>query len=273
MHTIKIKSPKYIYIIFLFYCLKAIKSKASLSYPHSVNLNSGDILIIHKFGVTVYDFNLTNIKNQIVKFEDDELIETEEDLTKLTVESFNGYIFSIIKDKIYIFNEQNGALAYNSSKIINRPQDAEYYTLVSVNITNNSIYSYVIGYVDSNHLLNLFYYEYNSEDKKNELISSKIAFKHESNSFESLVYNRGLSCAYMKNIYNNCTGQNKYSYNNYCDHNLDFKFFLESLVCFYLINLENAPTLISSFYIINKGNILKYDRYKLEGPAIFGDNR
>ena len=139
MNTIKKKSPKFIYIILLFYCFKIIKLELSLVNPHGINLNSGEILIIHKFGVTVYNFDLTNIQRQIVKFRENELIETEEDLSKLTVESFDGYIFSIIKDKLYIFNEKDGELSYKDSNIINQPQNIEYYTLEPVNITNNII--------------------------------------------------------------------------------------------------------------------------------------
>ena len=273
MNAIKKNSPKIIYIFFLFFCLKIIKSKESLVYPHGVNLNSGDILIIHKFGVTVYDSNLTNNKSQIVIFGDDELIETEEDLSKLTVESFNGYIFSIIKDKIYIFNEQNGTLTYISSKIINQPQDAEYYTLVPVNITYDYIYSYVIGYIGSSRLLNLFYYEYDSMANENRIISSKY-----NNPFgfgnNEIINSRGLSCVYMKNTYYNCTlnnGQNQYSCNNPCNYTWGFDFFPENLVCFYLIILENKPTLISSFYTLNPNLIVKDEKYILEGLAIFND--
>ena len=76
-------------------------------------------------------------------------------------------------------------------KIINQTQDEEYYKLTSINITNNKKYSYVIGYVDSNNLLNLFYYEYNSELKQNQLISFKKEFKPEDN---YLINNRVLSC-------------------------------------------------------------------------------
>jgi len=253
MNAIKIRSfPIITYIFVLFYCFKAIKSKISLAYPHGVNLNSGEILIIHKLGVAVYDSYLNNIKKEIIRFEEDERIETEEDLSKLTIESFKGYIFSIIKDKIYIFNELNGDLMYNSDKIINQTQDAEYYTLASVNITNNKIYSYVIGYVDSNNLLNLFYYEFNIELKQNQLISFKKAFKPED---IYLLNNRVLSCLYMTSIY----------YENY------YKvYYPKTLVCFYSITSNNKQSLLSSFFMINKNGISKYDRYEV---AIFSDTK
>ena len=121
--------------------MNAIKIKLSLVYPHGVNLISGEILIIHKFGITIYNSDITNIIKQIEIFDEGELIEEERDLSKITIETFNGYIFSIIKDKIYIFNEQNGDLMYNSSKIIIKAEEAEYYTLAPVNITNNTKYS------------------------------------------------------------------------------------------------------------------------------------
>ena len=278
MKKIKKISPKFIYIFFLFCCIQTIKSKESLVNPHGVTLNSGEILIIHKFGVTVYDSGLNNIIREIIKFQEEEFIETEEDLTKVTVESFNEYIFSIINDRIYIFNSQNGDLAYNNSnKIINQAQDAEYYTLTPVNITNNNItnnnitYSYVIGYIDSNHLLNLFYYEYNSQSKQNNLISFRKAFAHKDNSTQIQINNRGLSCVYMKNMYYNCTNNNEYSLNNYCNYTWGFEFYFENLVCFYFITSGNSQQLISSFFMINKSEIVTYDRYILEGAAIFND--
>ena len=242
MNAIKIKLSRITYILALFICFIVVKTKISLVYPHGVNLNSGEILIIHKFGIAIYNSDLTSIINQIEIFEGDELIETEEDLSKITLEIFNGYIFSIIKDKIYIFNEQNGDLMYNGSKIINQDQDAVYYTLAPINITDNNKYSYIIGYVDSNKLLNLFYYEYDPELNQNQLITSKTEFKHE-NSYT--IKNRGMSCLYMKpNSYNS-----RYP-NNY-----------GTLVCFYSITLSGTPYLITSFYVINKNDISKDNKF------------
>ena len=40
-------------------------------------------------------------------------------------------------------------------------------------------------------------------------------------------------------------------------------FYPETLVCFYSIISNNKQSLLSSFYIINKNNISKYDRYEI----------
>ena len=116
---------------------------------------------------------------------------------------------------------------YNSSKIINQTKDAEYYTLTPVNITNITKYSYIIGYADTNNLLNLFYYEYDSQLQENQLITSKTQFNYED---KYAVNNRGLSCLYMKPI--------SYNYNS----NI-----YEALVCFFSITLNKIPYLITSF--------------------------
>ena len=241
MNAIKIKLSRLAYLFVLLSIFILVKSKISLVYPHGVNLNSGAILIIHKFGITIYNSDITSIIKEIEIFKEDELIEEEGDLSKITLEIFNGYIFSIIKDKIYIFNEQNGDLMYNSSKIINQTKDAEYYTLTPVNITNITKYSYIIGYADTNNLLNLFYYEYDSQLQENQLITSKTQFKYED---KYAVNNRGLSCLYMKPI--------SYNYNS----NI-----YEALVCFFSITLNKIPYLITSFYVINKNNISKHNKY------------
>ena len=246
MNAIKIKLSRISYLFALIYCFVLVKSKLSLVYPHGVNLSSGEILIIHKFGITIYNSDITNIIKQIEIFDEGELIEEERDLSKITIETFNGYIFSIIKDKIYIFNEQNGDLMYNSSKIISKAEEAEYYTLAPVNITNNTKYSYIIGYVDPNNLLNIFYYEYDSELQQNQLITSKTQFKHED---KYSVNNRGLSCLYMKSNSNNSNFN--YNSNNY-----------EALVCFCSIILNRISYLITSFYVINKNDISKHNKFR-----------
>ena len=221
-------------IIIEYYLIISINSKISLVYPHSISLETGNILIIHKFGVSIYDSSLNNLIKEEIIFEEEEQIKNEESLSKITVESFKKYIFSLINDKIYIFNKDEGKILYKSEKIIEKIEDAEYYTLSPINITNDINYSYIIGYVDNNNLLNLLYYLYNSKNNQNELIISKKGFKHEDN---YKIYNKGLSCRYLKSSYSQ----------------------KEALCCFYSYDEWN---LVSSFYSINKNSITNDQYFK-----------
>ena len=67
-------------------------------------------------------------------------------MSKVTSLSENGYIFCIINDKIYIFDENGNLLSLNCPKILLTDETADYYTLAPILKTDN-YYDYVIGYV------------------------------------------------------------------------------------------------------------------------------
>ena len=102
-----------IYFIYFIIIIKSSKSTFSLIYPYFIPLSDGNFLVIHKYGISICICNSLSIEiiNNITSFTNDEEISTEASLSKITSESENGYIFCIIIDKIYIFNENGNLLS------------------------------------------------------------------------------------------------------------------------------------------------------------------
>ena len=130
-------------------------SYLSFNFPYSLTLANGNIFVIHQKGISICNYRLDTIIENITIFSEDEEIKTEESLSKITTAFDNGYIISIINDKIYIFDE-NGAFIYSDTKsILETGETAEYYTLVPIK-KQIDYYHYIIGYVNDNLL---FFFE------------------------------------------------------------------------------------------------------------------
>ena len=178
--------------------LSQIISQISFIYPHSTILSDGNILIIHKYGITICNQNNTQIIRNIIVFIGDEILE-EESLSRITLKSEFGYILSIINDKIYIFDE-TGVLLKGKITFLDENENPGYYTLVPMKIDNN-FYEYVIGFVNNN-LLYFYYYQFNIADFDNTLIYYVKEMKHIYDILQSIkeyyyIENNALSCEYM----------------------------------------------------------------------------
>ena len=143
------------FLFILFMIRNSSLSYVSFNFPYALSLSNGNILVIHKTGITICDNLLTKIIKNATIFITSEQIETEESLSKVTTTKMNNYIISIINDKIYIFNDIGDLLFQDNTKILSSYERAEYYTLVSYKIVDNN-YFYLIGFVD-NELLNFLY--------------------------------------------------------------------------------------------------------------------
>ena len=89
----------------LFAAIKISISNISFINPYAIALSDGKLLVIHRYGVSICNSQVTEIIDTIISFTGDEEISTEETLSKVTSLSENGYIFCIINDKTYIFDE------------------------------------------------------------------------------------------------------------------------------------------------------------------------
>ena len=225
-----------IHFIILYHIIYQIYSKISYIYPYAFTLSNGNIFIVHKYGIDIIDSSFSKIIKKVLIFSDEEIIETEEDLSKLAINNDKGFILCLIKEKIYIFND-NGYFLYKSDYNISVNQNVEYYTLLSILKGNESFY-YLIGYFDNNNYLNLLYYKYKISQNNTELIQTKIErkfinYKLEEYNFKS----KGLSCQYM-NLLNS----------NY-------------LLCFFTYK-NISQYLTTSYYKINKTSINNCYNYK-----------
>ena len=165
------------------------------TFPQAITLSNGDFFIIHQTGIDIFDSNLTNKKSTIITFEDDDKIKNDTFLSKTTISRYksedNGYILSIINDKIFIFNS-SGQLLYQSENKIPELKGL-YYTLVPIKRETNA-YHYMIGFIDNKNVLQLLLFKFtDGTNKVNELKKFKSI-----NETSKPIFSTGLSCELMK---------------------------------------------------------------------------
>ena len=117
-----IKSFLFALVYIIIIKLNTINSFISFIYPNSLLFSDGNIFIIHKFGISICNPNLTYIIKNITNFEEDDIISLE-NFAKITSVYENGYIFNIINDNIYIFDEIGNLLFTNKTKIISSEEN------------------------------------------------------------------------------------------------------------------------------------------------------
>ena len=217
----------------------------SFIYPYSISLNNNNILIIHKFGITICDHFLSKIITNVISFPIDEPMITEDDLSKITCASENGYIICLINDKIYIFDDIGSLLFQSNNKIIEENEKPEYYSLIPIK-KNNEYYDYIIGYIDNN-LLSIIYYQYNIGTNLNEIYISRKKRQHicyrkiindRQYSSSHKIENKALSCQYLYS--------QKYK---------------EVLTCLFLINKDNDYYLTFDYFSIKDNNITEHSNF------------
>ena len=126
---INLRTKIFLFIIFI---LKKFIYSISFINPYSISLSNENILVIHRYGISICNSIVTEIIDNITIFTEGEEISTEAALSKITSASENGYIFTIINDEIYIFNEIGILLYHNNSKILLSGETANYYTLAPI---------------------------------------------------------------------------------------------------------------------------------------------
>ena len=160
----------------------------SSSNPSSIYLTNGNLFVIHKTGIDIYDENLNFIKTSMT-FSIDEQISTDK-LSKIAISKFeDGYIVCLINDLIYIFdNEGNFKFKENSptNRII-----AGYYSLIGKK--DNNQYNIYIFFIQNN-IFFLRLYLYYKGDTSLFYRSGTELFGDEDNIFQNI----GMSCHIME---------------------------------------------------------------------------
>jgi len=170
------------------------------TYPNSLTLNNGNILIVAQKGIYLYNqlnHNITIIK----EFPSDLYISTENIATKTTFlqlpEKDGGYIIIFANDILYgLSPDANSITTFGKTN----ETDARYYSLSFFKIDQDNNIFYTFGYCDSSGKYRLSYYKLNIGLNLNDLIYSK---DHEStNSLGNLEtnFNSGISCERMNHI-------------------------------------------------------------------------
>ena len=229
---VNFKIAFYLFIIFII--RNQILSYISFSFPYALSLSNGNILVIHKTGISICNNLLSKIIKNIITFENDEQIQTEASLSKITTTKINNFIISIINDKIHIFNDIGDLLYLNNTKILTSSETAEYYTLFPYKVEGNYFY-YLIGFVHDKSLYFLNH-RYNYFDNKNYFLSATKGLKHD---YE--IRNKALNCQYM--IHNSLK---------------------DVIVCFFLVYNTKYYIAIDYFLIENNKNLIKHSKFKYD---------
>ena len=170
------------------------------SYPNSLTLNNGNIIIVAQKGIYLYNqlnYNLTVIK----EFPSDLYISNETIATKTTFlqlpEKDGGYIIIFANDILYgLPPDANSITTFGKTN----ETDANYYSLSFFKIDENNNIFYIFGYSDLSKKFRLSYYKLNIGSNSNDLIYSKV---HQSNNSLGKLetnFHSGISCERMNHI-------------------------------------------------------------------------
>ena len=197
-----INSKFYIIILIPFICNQFISNYSSnftLINPYSITLENGNIFIIHKFGISLYDSNFSNVLTNISIFSEEEQIKNETDLSTIEYQYYDNYILCLIKYKLYIFNSEGGLLLKNDTILSEHLPKS--FTLVAIGVKNIYYYYYLIGYFNRDNYLNFVLYKYDIDNNNTIFLTSEIYSQ-----IEYFIYfknylfdfkNEGLSCQYI----------------------------------------------------------------------------
>ena len=160
----------FLFICSLFYIQIFKIFSIYLKYPYSLYLSNGNILVIYEKGISIYDHLFNSKIKDVVSFPYDEIISTD-DITRITIALEDSYIFSIIKDRIYIFNDKGRLLFHNNTLIIKEDKNPLYYSL-SINKKETTLYEYIISFLDNQILYN-YLFQFNISSNENYLNNYK----------------------------------------------------------------------------------------------------
>ena len=122
------------FLIFFSIINKSVAFNFTFVYPRAITLSTGNILIIHKTGIDIYNSALTTLIKNIKNFSDSEIISEEKVLSRVSISKFNktenDIIISIIINKIYIFNHDGEKLYEESENEIINNMTGSFYDLL-----------------------------------------------------------------------------------------------------------------------------------------------
>ena len=100
--------PKYLFltILLILNCLTTIYT-LSFKYSNAITLKNGNIFVIHETGISICDPSFSRIIKNVTVFASGDRISSANYLSKVSISQFKeGYIVSVIINKIYIFSPE-----------------------------------------------------------------------------------------------------------------------------------------------------------------------
>ena len=236
-----------IFFLYIIFYIGKVNSLINFNYPSAISLSNGNIFIVEKEGIYVYDGQLKNkIYSYIFKDVNDK-INNQDDLSNVIIKSKGIYILCLINSKIFIFDYE-GKYLNETEKVIN-DQNVLHPTLTIIPINKEGYYFYTIGYFlyeDNSYKMKLLYYNININYKTNHYLYNltidnnsiaKMIFWSESFSFQG----KGLSWEYL---YEQGEGKDIF------------------LICFFIIQKGNSISLTQNYIRVSDSTLATNTNYE-----------
>ena len=120
-----------IIILYIIILIKDVMS-VDFNFPSAISLPNGNIFIVEKEGIFVYDGKLKNIINQYPFETEAEKISDVNSLSNIIIKFQDNYIISLINLKIYFFDSEGNKLL-ETGKIIT-DENFSYLDLIPINL-------------------------------------------------------------------------------------------------------------------------------------------
>ena len=188
-----------IFIVYLFLSIYQVIS-VDFQYPTAIGLPNGNIFIVEKNGIFVYDEQLLNaIYNY--PFEENEKIDDTNKLANTDIKFQNNYIICLINLKIYFFDCEGNKLLTTDKIIVD--ENISYPSITPIDLKIDNFYYYIIGYFlyeDNYYKIKLVSYKIDLLNNENVYLTEKIQNKFTSSTWgnDRPFANKGLSCEYMQ---------------------------------------------------------------------------
>ena len=170
----------------------------SFKYSNAITLNNGNIFVIHETGITICNPSFSKIIKNVTVFTSGNRISSANYLSKVSISQFNeGYIVSVIINKIYIFNPEGNSIY--TSDVITSNNVKIFISRDELYIPSNGEkqYYYLLGYIYQDSIY-LKYYYYVPSSNSNNLHSftneKKDYYYNYYSDVNFLIKNEGISC-------------------------------------------------------------------------------
>ena len=185
-----------------------LEKELNLDYTHSLSLINGNVFIIHKNGVRVYDYNFS-ITLYEYNFGGNPIISSENDnifTSIIQCNDYDQYVIAIIKDNIYIFSSKGQYLFHKSINLFSDFLINDYYNYYSFLYYKhlNNVYYFILAFLNNEHKIKIIEIQID----KNFNINSKVTFHGINDTISDPIScqimdysnSKTLGCVFAKNI-------------------------------------------------------------------------
>ena len=230
-------------ILYIILSTGKVISLIDFTYPSALGLSTGNVFVVEKKGIYVYDGQLNNIIYSY-PFEEGEQIDSIDTFSKVVIKSKLSHIICLINKRIYLFDYEGKFLA-KTEKLISET-NYEYPTLAVPFNEGNNYYYVILYFINSSGIKQrVLYNKINVFEKKNYPIKELTLNQFETKTWGGLssdsydFYSKGLTCEYMQ-----------------CEND-DYIY----LICFMIVN-KDTYSLSLNYFEISTSSISTNKKFK-----------